>query len=138
MSKKLGFRYFRKYLYSVRNLISIVLLSVFLIQASAKFIIYVNFKLNQDFIAKNLCVKKEIANNDCEGGCCLKESLEKEEKSESPLPNLPKDKSETFYIPVQLNQTIETGQIISNIHFIYMDKPTKDYPLSIFHPPQIS
>lgn len=138
MSKKLGFRFFRKYIYTVRNLISIVLVSVFLIQASAKFIIYINFKINQDYIAKNLCVKKEIANNDCEGGCCLKESLEKEEKSENPLPNFPKEKSETFFIPVQLKQTLQKGQVISNIHFIYMDKPTQDYPLSIFHPPQTS
>lgn len=138
MSKKLGFWAFQYYLYHVRSIISIALLSVFLIQASAKFIIYVNFKLNQEYIAKNLCVKKEIENNDCEGGCCLKESLEKEEKSENPLPNLPKEKSETFYIPVQLNQTIETGQVISRINFIYIDKSVSDYQLNIFHPPQVA
>lgn len=122
----------------MRNSISIILLSVFLIQASAKFIIYVNFKLNQEYIAKNICVKKEIANNDCAGGCCLKESLEKEEKSESPLPNLPKEKSETFYVPVQINQSIEKGTVISSIQFNYIDKPMSNYQLSIFHPPKMS
>ena len=40
--------------------------------------IYSWFKVNQASIAKTLCMKKEIKDNDCGGCCVLKKSLEKE------------------------------------------------------------
>lgn len=45
--------------------------------------IWLNFKINQSFIAKNLCVKKEIENNTCKGKCHLKKELEKVQKQET-------------------------------------------------------
>lgn len=42
--------------------------------------IYVSFKINQDTIAKTLCVKKEIENNTFQGKCYFKKQLEKADK----------------------------------------------------------
>jgi hypothetical protein len=44
--------------------------------------IYVSFKINQDNIAKALCVKKEVKNNGCQGKCHLKKQLEKSDEEE--------------------------------------------------------
>lgn len=43
---------------------------------------YVEYAINKDYIAKNLCVKKDVPNNDCKGHCYLHERLN---KSSEPL-----------------------------------------------------
>lgn len=37
--------------------------------------IYISFKLNQNYIAQNLCVEKDIENSTCNGCCQLKEKI---------------------------------------------------------------
>ena len=43
--------------------------------------ILVEFKVNQEFIAANLCVDKDIKESSCKGKCQLKKSLAKVEKA---------------------------------------------------------
>jgi regulatory protein YycI of two-component signal transduction system YycFG len=38
-------------------------------------LIYLNFKVNQEFITSNLCVEREIEESSCNGNCQLKKSL---------------------------------------------------------------
>jgi hypothetical protein len=61
-------------------------------------LIYVSFKINQDKIAKTLCVKKEIKNNCCQGKCHLKKQLEKaDEEEQKQAPTNTKEKIELLY-----------------------------------------
>ena len=107
-----------------------------MVQTSAKLAIYVNFKLNQEYIAKNLCIKKEIENNDCEGNCCLKESLEKQEKSENPTPNLPKEKSENLLFTGLYTWLKSSLLLISEQQLAYNSQTLVSHHPAIFHPPQ--
>ena len=60
--------------------------------------IFIDFKLNQDYIAQNLCVKKEIKNNDCRGHCQLCKRLDKADKDEQKqIPQSLKEKQEVLY-----------------------------------------
>jgi hypothetical protein len=60
--------------------------------------IYVSFKINQDSIAKTLCVKKEVKNNGCQGKCHLKKQLENADKEEQKqAPTNTKDKVEVWF-----------------------------------------
>ena len=53
----------------------------------SKLSIYVNFKLNQDFIAEVLCINKDKPVSNCNGNCYLSKQLkvqeEKEEKTKT-------------------------------------------------------
>lgn len=49
----------------------------FVINVMLPSVIYVNFKLNQSFIAATLCVEKDIEESTCKGNCQLKKSLAK-------------------------------------------------------------
>jgi hypothetical protein len=61
-------------------------------------IIYVSFKINQDTIAKTLCIKKEIKENTCQGKCQLKKALEKsDEEQQKQIPSFLKNKAEVLY-----------------------------------------
>lgn len=122
----------------MKSFISIIILAAFLIQTSAKFIIIVSFELNRDYISKNLCVKKDIANNDCEGKCCLKESLNKAEKSENSNPNFPKEKFEFLYFTGFYNWCSTSLLVTSSLANGANQKPEELFKPSLLKPPQFT
>lgn len=60
----------------------------FVIQNGSKLYIIVSFAINQDYIAKNLCVNKDVPESCCQGKCHLEKELiadeKKEERKETP------------------------------------------------------
>lgn len=64
------------------NILVILALLVFLSSAS-KTLLLVDFFINRNYIANNLCEKKELKNNCCKGYCHLTKQLKQEEKRES-------------------------------------------------------
>jgi hypothetical protein len=61
----------------LKQIVTILLATLILLQPFSKICIYVSFKINQDRIAKTLCVQKEIKNNCCKGKCHLEKELKK-------------------------------------------------------------
>jgi len=53
---------------------------------------YLNYAINKNYIAKNLCVKKDIPNNTCNGKCHLKKQIKQNQDNNNPentnLPNI--------------------------------------------------
>lgn len=114
------------------------MLSFFLLLPSfGSIIIYTTFKINQDKIAKTICVQRKVANNSCQGHCALKKSLKKLDENERKMDSVLKSKIELVYIePI----------IDSNISIFYDFYPTKslafhsaEKPISVtvfsFRPP---
>ena len=68
------------------------LILIILLQFFGKVGIFVSFKINQKYIASNICEKKDIPQNACAGKCFLKKALQKEnqeaEKSKSNNKNI--------------------------------------------------
>ncbi len=105
--------------------ISLILTYTFIIGANT--IAFIQFKINQQYIAKNLCIQKDDINNLCMGSCYLKaiqkrlHENENQEKGTQP-PN-PKP-------PVQFETTLSNNV---NLNLIFENKLTliieKDTPL---------
>jgi hypothetical protein len=57
-----------------------------LFQHISKTVILVNFTINREHIAKNLCVKKEEPKSCCKGSCHLKTKLEEDGKRDESTP----------------------------------------------------
>ncbi len=116
--------------------IAIFLLFGMLLQTTAKLAILINFKINQEYIAKNLCVNKDVPDSCCKGSCQLNEDLEEEEKSENPeaLPNL-KDKFELLPFTLTSKKDWFFGSVIRKHHFIYIHKNYTTDLSAVFHPP---
>jgi hypothetical protein len=130
---------FNNYLCSrMKKLFSYLLLISFVFQSTSQLWIITNFYIQRDFIAKNLCVKKEIKKNDCQGQCHLKKQLhEEEKKQEQQLPDL-KQKEVQLYI----TNSFEFG--LKPTYHTHSEKiPATDENLilsefifSVFHPPR--
>lgn len=102
-------------------------------------VVYLTFKINQDEIAKTLCIKKEVKNNTCNGKCYLAKQLKKAAEKEKQSSSRLSEKQELIYTHTTSEYnftsivTIEkTRMIISH----YCEKPTS-VSVSIFHPPLV-
>ncbi|MGV4529966.1 hypothetical protein [Ornithobacterium rhinotracheale] len=51
--------------------LSIVLIMLLLLPPALKLGVWVDFKLNEQYIAQNLCENKEVPGSDCHGKCHL-------------------------------------------------------------------
>ena len=123
----------------VKNFSGIFLVILVLSGTFRETTIYISFKLNQKYIAENLCVNKDKPVSSCGGSCYLKEQLEKsqEKEMESPMPkyeynhpiqfiNNSSNEDQLFFN--SLNKK-EYSQILINFH---IDKHTSE----IFVPPK--
>lgn len=74
-----------------------------MLQTFSKVWILIDFKINQETIAKELCVQREKPNNCCQGKCYLKTQIEQNEKGEQKqIPQSLKEKLEVIYYTPQL------------------------------------
>lgn len=93
------------------------------------------FNLNQDYIAKNLCILKDIENNTCRGCCHLKKQLEEQNEQEK---NAKQSKQrlviDLFELSLFTYQPIPPSK---QLIFLYKSEqlltPIK---MGIFHPPK--
>lgn len=106
-------------------------------QTLSKFVIIVHFEINKDYIAKNLCVKKEEANNCCQGSCHLNKTLEEEDKKEqkSPIQNLVKE-VEIQLISQQIKFEFSNYEVEQEHFFTYSFPVSNFESTSIFQPPE--
>lgn len=120
--------------------ISILLSGLILISIDRDALVLLSFKLNQSYIAKNLCEKKGEVKNTCCGNCYLKKQLTKNQEEQN---NKTRPEGENNFQPLfyELNKTqhpdfcfssrkIKTRQINDSL-------PSCLYLSVIFHPPKI-
>lgn len=110
------------------------------LQPVSKAAIFISFKLNQEYIAKNLCENKDKPKMHCNGNCQLMKDLKKAEKQEQK--NVPfelKESSESVYYQALISYEFlkETLEFLNSKSFFYqLEKRPSDYLSNIFHPPQ--
>jgi len=57
-------------------------MTVILMQTFSRFVIEADFYLNQSFIAKNICINKDVPKSGCGGKCYLKKQLKNQDKQQ--------------------------------------------------------
>lgn len=120
----------------MNRILFILSLTGILMQNFTKVYILLNFQVNRDYIAKNLCVKKNEVNNCCKGKCQLQKQLEKDEKKHSSPNNTVKEKTETeLFTQTSLTLGLKIYTLVNTIHTMYLCMVTKDIINSLFHPP---
>jgi hypothetical protein len=104
--------------------------------------IYVSFKINQDKIAKTLCVKKEIKNNGCQGKCHLKKQLDKaDEEEQKQAPNSTKEKVEILFCYQQKSFNFKKHYSFYEKQSVGKYKPdfyATSFITDIFQPPKLN
>jgi|CryBogDrversion2_5_1035270.scaffolds.fasta_scaffold10908_1 hypothetical protein len=122
----------------MRKFITILLLLGVLLQSLNKLVVVVNFKLKQDFIAKNLCENRDKPKLCCKGKCQLKKALNNTENDN------PKNKTSQRinfdeFVPVYANDLMIRPRVFCcmTVNSLYHSEKYFYDPLhSIYHPPQ--
>jgi hypothetical protein len=97
------------------------------------------FKMNQDYIAKNLCENRYRPALNCNGNCVLMKKLKQQEKEEQNSPVALKLDLSTVVISSRSFFTVSLVNVSKDIPCTYFTgaagKELK-MPRSVFHPPQ--
>jgi len=120
-----------------KQLITVLFLGAWLCQLSGRYFVMLDFYINQDYIAKNLCVNRDKPMMHCNGKCHLKKKLNEEDKKEHESPERSSDKTEIFYAAwyrQELPAPFMTS-IARNYVFPYCIGTPEDRPTGVFHPP---
>jgi len=104
--------------------------------------IFIDFKINQDFIAEVLCINKEKPMTMCNGKCYLSEQLKKaEEQEEKQAPTNKKERLEVvyYYAKSSFDFLIYTNCFVGKLNPVYVDEfYTSSLNADIFHPPKLN
>ncbi|MGZ9676423.1 hypothetical protein [Flavobacterium sp. GNP001] len=73
---------------------------------------YLNFKLQQEEIAKTICVQRKMVFNSCNGRCELQKSLKRYTDNEKSMQNTLKEKVDVVYVQELLSTSYELVQLI--------------------------
>lgn len=123
----------------LKLLYTITISILLLLPSFSNVIIYLNFKANQDKIAKTLCLQREMKDNKCNGNCYLSKQLKKEAEKEKQESSNLREKQELVYTQTFLTYNFSSNTIIEKTKIrisTYCEKP-KSIAFSIFHPPLV-
>jgi len=110
-----------------------------LLQSFGQMIILINFKINQEYIARVLCENKDKPEMKCNGKCHLNKQLKADEQKQTQLPPQVKLK-EVLQIAVEtlrLNP-VKPGGVGAPAAFLYDGNVLKGFHLLVFQPPEHS
>lgn len=119
--------------------VTILLILLIGVQTFSKWCLILEYQVNKDFIAKNLCVNRAKPSCCCHGKCYLNKKMASDE-SQQQAPGKSGQRDET---PLQLflqKDIVPQPSLIEimRVHATrYIEPSTQDYSLSQFEPPQI-
>ncbi|WP_143087601.1 hypothetical protein [Chitinophaga sp. YR627] len=121
-----------------KQLITVLLMMIWLCQLSGRYFVMFEFYLNQEYIAQNLCVNKDKPQLHCNGRCHLKKQLNEEEKRDQNNPERRTDnRSEIFYDASFYVADLTPAYTTLHTHYnnpACIGTPV-DQAFTIFHPP---
>ena len=112
----------------------------FLLNIGGKVFVYVDFYLNQEYIAKNLCENKDKPVLKCNGKCHLAKELAKEEKKEKKEDKqMYKDTTLYFFCEIEPLTTVNPVFFEKRAHInAQVLSQCVGYHASVFHPPTLA
>lgn len=121
----------------LKLLLSISLALILFLNLFSSVLVYTIFKINQNEIAKTLCVLREQKNNTCNGNCVLKAELKKQAENEQKHSTLLKEKIEILYTITEIEYNFSFIKIEETTKISSFCKIAKTKPIlfSVFHPP---
>ena len=119
--------------------VTIVLILLMGIQTFSKWCVILEYQVNKDFIAKNLCVNRSKPASCCQGKCYLTKKIA-EDESQQQAPDKGGQREETTLQIFEPKNVLPSPVLMEVIHTHstrYIAPATQDHSLSQFQPPQI-
>ena len=126
----------------MKKAIAIIISLCFLVQLTARFAVIGYYKLNKNYIARNLCENKDKPKSTCCGKCYLRKQLKKVDDNESPVKKAPvkTEKNEILVAVVTPPRHFSIQPLIvadatSIQNPVFQSMYASAVPFSVFHPP---
>jgi hypothetical protein len=124
----------------LKKILSICLIALILLQSSGKIWIYFSFKINQQYIARALCINRDKPEMHCNGQCVLMQRIRANEAAErQKIPLKLKEYPEAVYCFLTEQWDIQPKvleQPQKRPITVYQPPFTAIWVKGIFHPPQ--
>lgn len=121
----------------MRYLVAYILVLSILTFQFTELLIYMSFKLNQDYIAKNLCVEKDVEGSTCNGCCQLKKKLEEQEQQKETAPPAQSEKLDITFCMLQQSKSDLYCSGRTQFRMFYRGIYSFLIYNQIFHPPRL-
>lgn len=123
----------------MKKIVVILLTLLVFLQPLSKVWIFVSFKINQDYIAKNLCENRAKPILKCNGKCQLMKKLKQADKEEEKqTPQTIKEKLEVLYCLNQSNFNVSQKldfEVKKQSFFGYKIQNYSSFQSTLFRPP---
>lgn len=123
----------------MKRLLSAVLVCAVLLSSFSGMVSFAGYQLNKSFIAKVLCINKEVPEKNCQGKCHLKKSLRNKKISKRILVTRLTINNSIFLMELVQPSTLIVCQFSfrqnSFKECVFFNKPVLN---SVFHPPAIA
>lgn len=122
-----------------RNVTVFLLLAVFTVLTFSQSFITLNYYIQQDYIASNLCINKAIPQMHCKGKCQLIKKLQQERKNEQDNPLRKTDiKKQSYFSSLVSNDAAYSKKNFKKTYPSLLVKKTKERAGSLLRPPDLS
>jgi hypothetical protein len=119
---------------------SIAIILVFagmLVQSFNKAFIVLDYQLNRDFIAKNLCVNKNRPQMHCNGKCHMMKLMKQDEKKDEENPERKMENKFEVFCPSASYTSFEFYYTVIVINYpVFNENIFSGFQFPFFHPPQ--
>ena len=121
----------------MKKYIIILLCGLIFLPSLGSLFVYASFKLNQQEIAKTICVQRKMVFNSCNGRCELQKSLKKYSDNEKQMQDSLKEKLELVYISIssEVNFTFEEPVEAQQKTFAFLNSKPVGVSSLTFRPP---
>ncbi|MHA4807233.1 hypothetical protein ACX0G9_03975 [Flavitalea flava] len=118
--------------------LTILLILLIGLQTFSKWCVILDYQVNREYIAKNLCINRAKPSCCCHGKCYLNKKMSTDEtQQQTPGKGGQKEESPLQLFTLQNNLPDKSGQTIIVINRTrYLASVSREVPISVFHPPQ--
>lgn len=121
----------------MRSLLAILVSLMTLLQASSSLVIFSGFRLNQDFIAKNLCENRFVPKSHCHGSCHMMKEMKKEEQREESSGGNVQTGGEVVYLPNQITGLVSTAGFVADLSSEHLIGSPNAFSEPLCRPPAV-
>ena len=122
----------------LKYIITILLIVTIAIQTFSKWFLILQYEIQKDYIANNLCVDRAKPSSCCKGKCFLQKKLSADEDQQQSLGKSSrlKDSQVDFFLHGIAKIDFRLPVLILRHNFFYQNGKSQEFTPALFQPPQ--
>ncbi|HUQ97312.1 MAG TPA: hypothetical protein VM010_06580 [Chitinophagaceae bacterium] len=122
----------------MKQVTAVIVMLLFSIQTFSQWVWVIDYQLNKNYIAKNLCINKAKPKLHCNGKCQLSKKIAEEEKAKTSGTTAPKQAGNLVFYKAEIQPFLFSCNTVCQAWpGFYQLTPYVSPHTTIFHPPSV-